>query len=61
MGTSGLVGPISVLDKMGYSLDNILVVVIICFIAPAILSLLFHKLFKSIGWVKDGYMKLIKL
>lgn len=58
MGTSGLVGPISVLDKLGYSLNNILVVVMICFIAPAILSLLFHKLFRAMGWIKDGYMKL---
>jgi uncharacterized protein len=58
MGTSGLVGPISLLDKMGYSMNNILIVLLICFIAPAILSLIFHKLFKAIGWVKDGYMKL---
>ena len=58
MGTSGLVGPISVLDKLGYSTYNIILVVAICFVLPAILTLIFHKVFKSMGLVKDGDMKI---
>lgn len=58
MGTCGLVGPLSVFDKYGYTFYNITVVVILCVIAPAILSFLLDKLFRKLGWVKPGYMKL---
>ncbi len=58
MGTCGLVGPISVLDKMGYSARNILIVFLICFVAPAILGFLFDAFFRKLGWVKKGDMKL---
>ena len=58
MGTCGLVGPISALGKMGYSPRNLLIVTVICIVAPAIISYVFHRIFKAAGLVKDGYMKL---
>ena len=58
MGTCGLVGPISALDKMGYSTVNILTLILMCVIAPAVISYIFHRIFKAVGLVKDGYMKL---
>ena len=32
--------------------------VLVCFILPAVLSLLFDFLMRKLGWVKDGDMKL---
>jgi len=58
MGTCGLVGPISMLDKMGYTPANLITLAVMCFIAPAVISYIFHRIFKSAGLVKDGYMKL---
>lgn len=58
MGSCGLVGVISVFDKIGYTPKNIIAVLLVCFIAPVILSLGFHLLFKKIGFVKDGWQKL---
>ena len=61
MGTAGLVGPLGCWDTMAATTDhNILLIKIIglYFIAPAILSLLFHFIMKRLGWVKDGDMKL---
>lgn len=58
MGTSGLVGPIAVLSTMGYSLKVWLGILIVCFIAPAILSFTFDKIFRKIGLVKDGQQTL---
>lgn len=61
MGTAGLVGPLGCWDTMAATTDhNILLAKIIglYFIAPAILSLLFHFIMKRLGWVKDGDMKL---
>ena len=68
MGTCGLVGQIGVYT--GWVSDVALGVktaitafdwaglVLICFVLPAILSLLFDYIFRKIGWVKDGDMKL---
>jgi len=58
MGTCGLVGPISVLDKMGYSAANLLILLALCFAAPAVISYILNRILKGIGLVKDGYMKL---
>lgn len=58
MGTCGMVGPISAFDKMGYSMYNIIVVAVLCFIAPAIISYILNMIFRKLNWVKDGYMKL---
>lgn len=62
MGTAGLVGPLGCWDTMAPTTDHgLLLAEIIClyFIAPALLSLLFHFIMKRLGWVKDGDMKIL--
>ena len=62
MGTAGLVGPLGCWDTMAPTTDHgLLLTEIIClyFIAPALLSLLFHFIMKRLGWVKDGDMQLL--
>lgn len=62
MGTAGLVGPLGCWDTMAPTTDHgLLLTEIIClyFIAPALLSLLFHFIMKRLGWVKDGDMKIL--
>ena len=61
MGTSGLVGQFGAFDAMSGAVDTKILLVEIAvmhFIAPAVLSLLFHFVFKKIGFVKDEYLKL---
>ncbi len=67
MGTCGLLGPIGVIlgwydgtngypDTVG-ALDWI-GLILICFLLPALLSYAFYLIFKKLGWIKDGDMKL---
>lgn len=61
MGTAGLVGPIGCWDSMSATTDHTLLlaeIVGMYFVAPALLSLLFHVIMKRLGWVKDGDMAL---
>ena len=61
MGTAGLVGPIGCWDSMAGTIDNSVLlaeIVLLYFIAPAVLSLIFHAIMKRFGWVKDGDFKL---
>ena len=58
MGTSGLVGQIGTFASMGFSLDTLLCVLLLHFILPALLSLLFAFLLRRAGKIKDGDMKL---
>lgn len=61
MGTSGLVGPIGCWDTMSATTDHTLLlieIVALYFVAPAVLSLLFHYIMLRLGWVKPGDMKL---
>ena len=61
MGTAGLVGPIGCWDDMSTTHDpSILIIKIVClyFIAPAVLSLIFHRVMKRLGWIKDGDLAL---
>ncbi len=61
MGTSGLVGQFGAIDAMSGSTSTatlIIEIVVMHFIAPAVLSLLFHFIFKKMGLVKDEYLKL---
>ncbi|MCQ2456442.1 MAG: PTS sugar transporter subunit IIC [Clostridia bacterium] len=67
MGTCGLLGPIGLLlgwfsPENGYTGEvgalQIIGLVLICFILPAVLSLVFNGILRKIGLVKDGYMKL---
>lgn len=61
MGTAGLVGPIGCWDTMAATTDHTLLlaeIIGLYFIAPAILSLIFHAIMVRLGWVKPGDMKL---
>ena len=67
MGTCGLLGPIGMIlgwfdGENAYPYDvtvlNWVGLVLVCFILPAVLSLLFDFLMRKLGWVKDGDMKL---
>ena len=68
MGTCGFVGQIGVYtgwvnDVSAGAKDAITAMdwvglILISFVLPAILSLIFDRLFRKLGWVKDGDMKL---
>ncbi len=68
MGTCGLVGQIGVYTgwvndvasgaKEAITSFDWLGLILISFVLPAILSLVFHKLVRGLGWVQDGDMKL---
>lgn len=61
MGTSGLVGQFGAIEAMGSTTSTgVLVaeIVIMHFVAPAILSLVIHLLLKKAGIVKDEYLRL---
>ena len=63
MGTAGLVGPIGCWDTMSATMDHTLLlaqIVGLYFVAPAVLSLVFHSVMKRLGWVKAGDMALKK-
>ncbi len=64
MGTSGLVGQFGAYSAMAAELgqlETVIVIAVMHFIAPAILSLLFHWIFKKIGLVKDSWLALEKI
>lgn len=68
MGTCGFVGQIGIYTgwindienglKTGISGMDWLGMVLICFVLPAVLSVLFCRMEKKLGWIKDGDMKL---
>ncbi len=58
MGTSGFVGQFGAFEAMGFSLVSVLQVLLMHFVLPALLTLLFDMIFRKLGWVKAGYMKL---
>ena len=58
MGTCGLVGPIGVFSDSGSSAMTVIGVVLVCFVLPAALSLLFSEIMRKLGWIKPGDMKL---
>ncbi len=68
MGTCGLVGQIGVYtgwindiaegSKSAITAMDWIGMVLICFVLPALLSLLFGTILRKIGWIKDGDLKL---
>ena len=68
MGTCGLVGPLGVYTgwvndvasgaKASITATDWLGLVLICFILPAVLSLVIHFFVRKAGWVKDGDLKI---
>lgn len=63
MGTSGLVGQFGTITAMsGGNMNNFKLysaILILHFIAPGVLSLLFYKILKKIGWIKEGDLKIV--
>ncbi len=58
MGTCGLVGPIGVIDGTKPSVMMWVGLVLVCFVLPALLSILFNEIMRKFGWIKTGDMKL---
>lgn len=58
MGTSGLVGQIGTFTSMGFSLNVLFAVILLHFILPAILAIIFDRLLKKSGKIKVGDYKL---
>jgi uncharacterized membrane protein len=58
MGTCGLVGPLGVLTAMEPSFTMWAGILLICFLLPAGLTLLFSWPLRKIGWIKPGDLKL---
>ena len=61
MGTSGLVGQFGAYSAMSEtfgSTKSVLLIILMHIVAPAVISLLLHLLFKKIGIVKDEHLKL---
>lgn len=58
MGTSGFVGQFGAFEAMGASVETCITVLLMHFILPALLTLSFDLVFRKIGLVKSGYMKL---
>ena len=64
MGTSGLVGQFGAWAAMSGSMDPILLLIetiAMHFIAPAVLTLFFDSIFRKLGWVRSGDMKLYQI
>lgn len=58
MGTCGLVGPIGIISSMGAIPKVWTATIIICFVAPALISYALDSFFRKIGIVKFGDQKL---
>lgn len=58
MGTSGFVGQFGAFDAMGFTPKSVLLVLLMHFILPALLTLLFDCVLRKMNWVKPGYMTL---
>ncbi|WP_458861986.1 PTS transporter subunit IIC [Acidaminobacterium chupaoyuni] len=61
MGTSGLVGQLTMITVMGPKVGNMTAIItMLCvhFILPALVALGVNQMLRKLGWVKDGYMKL---
>ncbi len=58
MGTCGLVGPIGIFSSMGFGARSIIGVLLLCIVAPAVLSLIFSEIMRKLGWIKKDDLKL---
>lgn len=58
MGTSGLVGQVATLNAMGTSINTLILIGLFHIVLPAILTLLFAKVLRHKGMIKDGDLKL---
>ena len=58
MGTCGLVGPIGIIDASGTAPMTWVGIVLLCFVLPAVLSLVFAEIMRKLGWIREDWMKL---
>ena len=58
MGTCGLVGPIGVYTAMGGGKGMWLGILFVCFLLPAIITLVLGELLRKAGWIQFGDLKL---
>ena len=58
MGTCGLVGPIGVMTMENFTKFDLIGMLTVCIILPAILTPIFASICKKLGWIKDSDMKL---
>lgn len=58
MGTCGLVGIFGVFTAMGGGWDVWLAIAVVCFILPALISWALTRLFRKLGWIRPGDLKL---
>lgn len=58
MGTCGLVGPIGILTAMDGGPRMWLGILLVCFLLPALFTYLFGELFRKLGWIREGDLKL---
>lgn len=58
MGTCGLVGPIGIYTAMGGGTSMWLGILLVCFVLPAVLTWIFGEMFRKIGWIREGDLKL---
>lgn len=58
MGTCGLVGPIGIYTAMDGGPQMWIGILMVCFLLPAVLTLIFGGLFRRAGWIREGDLKL---
>ncbi len=59
MGTCGLVGPIGIYTAMPEGgLKMWLGILLVCFLLPAVLTMIFGSVLRRAGWIKEGDLKL---
>lgn len=58
MGTSGLVGQIGTFTAMGFSASVLFKVVVLHFLLPAVLSVVFYQILVKAGKIKSGDCRL---
>ena len=58
MGTCGLVGPIGIVSDTESSGMMWAGLILLCFVLPAVLSVIFTVILKKLGWIKKGDMTL---
>ncbi len=58
MGTSGLVGQIAAFETMGFSKETFILITLMHFVLPGLLSYTIYRFMYKKGWIKDQDMKL---
>lgn len=58
MGTCGLVGPIGIIAATEHGPMMWIGILLLCIVAPALLSLFFNEIMRKLGWIKTGDMAL---